>query len=287
MSQTPEAIRRRLESYAQDMSKLFRSGSDIVGRLADNLSKDIDALGLVEQSALATAGKVAAGTATVARLAIVTESRISDMLASVLSIPGVERVWAHDKGIQILTGRLCATDPRTGRTHLIANHMILELPVVGSTLTKDIRMYNLTLNIIGVSGNQHAPHALSSGQPCLGNAGEIMMEAIEAGSLPSLVYIILEFLTTAYVADPAGRNVALFPIIQANGSLAIVSHKPLIQPNRLPGRLIDQIPELESKYLRDGLSLDEWTATWHSMPIVPLPKKVPVHSDVLHDSPIN
>lgn len=77
----------------------------------------------------------------------------------------------------------------------------------------DYRWYNLTRRVQGFSAERQHPHIYAEGYGCLGNAKDMMTQALDSGDFYGMVNLGLRFLTSCQVRDLAGKYLVNWPKI--------------------------------------------------------------------------
>lgn len=110
--------------------------------------------------------------------------------------------------IEVHTDEICVVDPRTKILHSIGEFKIL----ANITRAELTRWHNKTRSVDAFRHKCQAPHVWEDGRACLGNAGPMMTQLLSSGMLLEYIGIVIEFVTTVNVDDPAGSRIDRWPV---------------------------------------------------------------------------
>jgi len=134
--------------------------------------------------------------------------KFSDEYTSIVSGAGrIKKVVVSASTFSFQTDLIHCVDPRTGE-----NHEIGEFKVgIGLTDGK-IKFTNVRRTIGGYKEGMHAPHVFPDGNPCLGNAAEVIPSLVAGMEYSALTTYAMTFLESVNTDDSAGSKIYRWPI---------------------------------------------------------------------------
>ena len=130
---------------------------------------------------------------------------------SACSINKVQSIYIENSTIHVFTKNLYAKDPRVNTWHDIGTFHIT-LNFSSSNYDEQcLKIVNTKHMIHGMHSGMNAPHVFEDGHACHGNLVMQIANAYKEKSLYQCVLMLIIFLETANVDDPAGTHVNKWP----------------------------------------------------------------------------
>jgi len=208
----PEKLR---ETYEKDVLDLNNEYDEIVLRLREVSNKLIQA-----------------------RAALESIRSTSDKCES--SYDSLKGLYEHNKIIyihadvesqklHIYTRNIYVMDSRTRSWHDIGK-MKISIDMSGIVYndtpgSNTVSFENMTRRVDGISANMHAPHIFADGHACHGNMLSMISKAYVDCDVYSMVYILIEFVSSVNVEDPAGKYVTCWPVVSEDVVKSDVGNK--------------------------------------------------------------
>lgn len=132
--------------------------------------------------------------------------QLKGMIEKVKELPLVRAVYIRNC-MTIETAMIYCQHPKTKHYHEIGEFIILF-----DFNAKQVRWYNMTRRVYGVSTDMNAPHVYSDGRACLGDAQNTFTALFDKMDLVQLVLMSISFIQSVNIHDAAGSYINRWPI---------------------------------------------------------------------------
>jgi hypothetical protein len=136
-----------------------------------------------------------------------------ELFHEILSINAVKYASLEEGYLVVYTNNIFCENPTTKLMHDIGTFLIKIKIETNQFKSEDsVRIFNTKQTVNAFEANMHAPHVFASGTPCHGNAAAALKKAYMDQNFFDMVYIIISFLESVNISDPAGKNIDCWPL---------------------------------------------------------------------------
>lgn len=148
------------------------------------------------------------------KLSLEEADRCEKMYNDVVSIPKVSAVKVTDNAVNVYTKNIYVMHEKTKKFHDIGTfHIVIGMYGTSYDSSNTVKIFNTKHQVHAFNELMQAPHVFEDGHLCHGNIVGNMVDAYKRRDLYQMVLIIIMFLESANLDDPAGVYLKHWPIV--------------------------------------------------------------------------
>lgn len=136
------------------------------------------------------------------------DSKVSGDFVTIMNIDKIKRLDVYGKVIEVYTKNLYCQNPGDKTIRDIGE---FKIDIFTDSSGCTVRWHNLTRLIDAHDSGMNAPHIWSSGEACLGNAGEIISDMMTRKEYLGVIMTAIAFVEEVNIGDGAGRYINKWP----------------------------------------------------------------------------
>lgn len=203
---SPETDKVR-EQYVRYCSKRVQREKDTIGNDLKNSENQVTQLQRQLVDAIRRVEILRARAQALKSINADDRAKFVEEFDDLIKLHHIESVNIRGRTLRAYTDMIQVTDPRTDIKHDVGRMCISINMESGS-----VSMKNLSWQIHGMNEGMQAPHVFPNGAPCLGTLQNILPELTGKYEFPSALMVIVQYLESVNIDDPAGFHVHKWPV---------------------------------------------------------------------------